>query len=98
HRVATCPASLLQTKDLPDSVSFEAVEGTVAHYIHEQCLLHNHPASNYVGMSPHQFMDREEMTNEEWSLLPWSRLGQDNDFIIAAEAAEFIQESVDYCL
>ena len=97
HRVATCPASLLQTKDLPDNVSFEAVEGTVAHYIHEQCLLHKIPASNFTGMSPHQFMDREELTNDEWSLLPWSRLGADNDFLVTDEMAAYVQESVDFC-
>ena len=97
HRVATCPASLLQTKDLPDNVSFEAVEGTVAHYIHEQCLLHNIPATNFVGMSPHQFMDRTELTNDEWSLLPWSRLGQDTDFIVTDDMAAYVQESVDFC-
>lgn len=98
HRIITCPASLLASKGEPDAPGVDAVQGTVAHYIHEQCLRHGHKVSQYVGMHPRQFMPEDELTDAEWKLLPYSRgLKPDEDFIITDEIANYIDESVVWC-
>jgi hypothetical protein len=88
-RIVSCPASLLQTKDLPDTPSFEAVEGTVAHFIHEACLTQNVLASVFVGVRADVLLPTDHLSEAEWALI--------KDFVVTAEMAEYVQESVDYC-
>ncbi len=47
----TCPGSiaLIEALGIPDKPSKYAAEGTVAHEVHEQCLLHNKDAKDYLG-------------------------------------------------
>jgi len=99
HRVVECPASLLLNEQEPDSPSFEAVEGTVAHYIHEWCLIYGRRRGDgFTGMHPCQFMPEEELTPREWALIPYSRgLKPDEDFIITEEMIDYIEESVQRC-
>lgn len=89
HRVATCPASLLQTKDLPDTPSFEAVEGTVAHAIHEEVLTRGVFATEFVGRRPQDFIPRDDLSDAEWALL--------EGFTVSQEMAHYVQESADWC-
>lgn len=99
-RVVTCPASFLFTQDMPNPPSVFAVHGTVAHYIHEQCLLDpNKKAERYVGMHPIQFMPDDELEPDEWALIPYSHgVSPDTDFIWTQELADYTQESIDYCM
>lgn len=98
HRVIDCPASLRACDGEADDAGFEAVEGTVAHYIHEQCLLFGVSPYKFVGMHPVQFMPEDELTDAEWKLLPYSRgLKPDEDRIILKDDAEYIEESVLWC-
>lgn len=98
HRVVTCPASLLLNEAEPDSPSFEAVEGTVAHYIHEQMLAFNVDPMNFIGMHPRQFMPEHELTKAEWKLLPYSRgLKPEKDFLITQDMIAHVEESVLRC-
>lgn len=45
-----CPGSLWVAKDIPDSETTYAAEGTTAHALAEYCLKNNKPASNLLGM------------------------------------------------
>lgn len=85
-------------KDLPDTVSWAAVEGTIAHYIHEYCLNMGVTPDKFVGMSPVQFMDPTEMTEEEWAVVPYSRGLRDDDYIWTSHDADLLQRSLDFCL
>ena len=98
HRVVHCPASLLRTKDLPDSVSFAAVEGTIAHWIHEYCLKMGVKAERFEGMRPRAFMDASDLDLAEWALVKDTRGLQDDDFRVDAEMVSAVQDSVDWCL
>lgn len=49
QRIAICGASLHATKGLPDTSSYDAVEGTVAHTVHEYCLVNRTPATEFIG-------------------------------------------------
>lgn len=98
HRVIECPASLVLNEQEPDSPSFEAVEGTVAHYIHEQVLLGTARLDNFLGMHPIQFMPAHELSEAEWKLIPYSRgLKPDEDFIVTRPMLDYVEESVIRC-
>jgi hypothetical protein len=103
HRIITCPASYLACAGLLDTASWPAVEGTIAHYIHEQCLNSSHmEAEAFVGMRPIQFMDPTEMSEQEWSLVPDTRGvpdsdGKDPSYYWTDEDAEMLQRSIDWC-
>lgn len=91
-RISKCPASLLRTKDLPDSPSWEAVEGTIAHAIHEYGLLHPQwGISRFDGMTPQEFMLAVELRSEEWAVIP-------ADWKVPVEMLEYVQRSMDWCL
>lgn len=89
HRIATCPASLLRTKDLPDRPSFEAVEGTVAHAIHELVLKHNIDPKRYVGQRADYLLLPNELSVDEWALL--------DGWTVPAEMPGYVLESADWC-
>lgn len=89
HRVATCPASLLRTKDLPDNPSFEAVEGTIAHAIHELVLLHNVDPTEYVGRPASYLLRKNDLSEAEWALV--------KDWTVPAEMPVYVTESADWC-
>lgn len=89
HRIATCPASLLRTKDLPDRPSFEAVEGTVAHALHELALKHGIDPATYVGRRADYILLPNELTPDEWALL--------EGWTVPAEMPGYVTESVDWC-
>lgn len=100
HRVVVCPGSLLPNEQEPDDSTFEAVEGTVAHYIHEHCLNWNgRSAEPFKGMHPVQFMPEEELTEKEWELIPFSRgFAPETDFIVTQELVDYVDESVLRCM
>jgi hypothetical protein len=89
HRVATCPASLLRTKDLPDKPSFEAVEGTVAHAIHEIVLLHDVDPTQYVGRPANYFLRPNDLSEAEWALL--------EGWTVPPEMPGYVLDSADWC-
>jgi hypothetical protein len=88
-RISTCPASLLHTQGLPDSPSFEAVEGTVAHALHEMCLTQGFVAETFIGVAANVLMPTDALSPAEWALIP--------DLLVSAEMAAAVQESVDWC-
>ena len=51
HRWRNCPASVKMERGLPDSSSPAAMEGTLAHWVLEQCLLTGKEPEEYVGDS-----------------------------------------------
>ena len=103
HRVITCPASFLACKDLPDTPNWAAVEGTIAHFIHEYCLLNDKSPDVFVGMRPIQFMDPTEMRPEEWAVVPDSRglrdaNGNDPSYYWTQADADLLKLSIERCL
>jgi hypothetical protein len=48
-RWMSCPGSVALTRDLPDTSSGHAEEGTAAHWLAEQSLRNDHPAAQLVG-------------------------------------------------
>lgn len=48
-RIMLCPGSKVLEKGAPRSSSSYAAEGTAAHEVLEMCLVHNKPASAYLG-------------------------------------------------
>lgn len=49
ERWATCPGSVEAERGLPDETSWEAAEGTAAHWIRNECLMNGEDAVNYIG-------------------------------------------------
>lgn len=97
-RVVRCPGSFLFTKDMPDQASREAVEGTVAHAIHEFVLnaaLSGSPqvrrmqARDFIGMTAREVLD-DDHPEEELKLV--------EDLVVDESMANYVQESVDWCL
>ena len=48
-RWMTCPGSIKLSRGMPNVTSSFAAEGTVAHYVGEQCLLCGHQPEDYIG-------------------------------------------------
>lgn len=99
YRIATCPGSLLATKDLPDTSSFEAVEGTVAHAVHEHVLNavqgggrfpRADSADYFISWQGTKLMEPGELTEEEEAIA--------REIFVDTEMANYVQESVDWCL
>jgi hypothetical protein len=92
ERIFTCPASLLLSEGLPDTVNWYAVEGTIGHAIHEYGLLHpDWGISRFEGMCPQEFMQPTEMHPDEWAVVP-------EDWRVDRAFLDAIQRSIDYCL
>ena len=60
HRWIHCPASIKMSKDIPDSTSSYAHEGTVCHEVAAKCLKENLSADSFTG----QIIDEVQMTKE----------------------------------
>lgn len=90
HRVVTCPASFRACEGLPNPPSFFAVEGTIAHSIHEHILLNGTPAKYFIGQRPHAFMEVAEMDADEWALVP-------PDWVVDEEHVNHVVRSVEWC-
>jgi len=60
HRWIHCPASVEMSKDIPDSTSSYAHEGTVCHEVAAKCLKENLSADSFTG----QVIDEVQMTKE----------------------------------
>ena len=91
HRIATCPASLRATENLPDEPSWEAVEGTIAHAIHEFALERRQTIDKFEAMVPSSFMITNELRPEEWAVIPpgWG---------VPREMIDYVLRSVSFCL
>src|SRR5690606_28812177 len=85
-------------KDLPDTPSFEAVEGTVGHAIHEAVMLaclsgseqvSGMRAEDYVGMTAREVLGDDHPEHE---------LKLVENFVVDRAFADAVQESVDWCL
>lgn len=46
---ATCADYINANRGLPDTTSWEAAEGTAAHWIRNECLMNGEDAANYIG-------------------------------------------------
>jgi hypothetical protein len=90
ERVTSCPASLRLSDGLPDSVSWEAVEGTIAHAIHEYGLARGFAIDKFEEMEPQAFMPRAEMHEAEWAVVP-------ANWRVPREMIDYVQKSMDYC-
>lgn len=91
HRVVTCPASFLLSKDAPRVPNWHAVEGSIGHAIHEHMLLNNTPAKYFVGKRPQEFMEVAQLDPEEWALVP-------ADWVADETFVAHVERSVDWCL
>lgn len=104
-RVIDCPASFRACMDAPDTPSFAAVEGTIAHYIHEQTLLdalRGHAVitpEKFEGMRPVQFLPLDELSEAEWATIPDTQgLDPDKDYYWTSADSEKLWESINWCL
>lgn len=93
-RLIDCPASLRDTRYLPDDPSFEAVEGSVAHGIAEHCLIHDERPRRFIGFSTEDLllygaMSENDLSEREWSLV--SHLAVDDEMVAS------VQEYIDWC-
>lgn len=90
ERVVTCPASFHLSENLPDSVSWEAVEGTIAHAIHEFGLERGFPIDKFEAMEPQAFMSNADLSAAEWAVIP-------ADWRVPREMLDYVQRSIDFC-
>lgn len=63
HRWMRCPGSVAATKDLPDTTSVYAEEGTAAHMLAEACLTQDKNAEAFLGQEFNGFTVIPEMAN-----------------------------------
>lgn len=97
HRVMTCPGSLLASEGAPDFPSYEAVEGTVGHWLHERWLIDGTRPDRFLGQRPWSFMDHAELTPAEWQILRYE-IGTERDLIVDDTMLSHLEESVMRCL
>lgn len=104
-RVIDCPASFKACQGEPDNTSFAAVEGTIAHYIHEQTLLDALNGSGFItpekfeGMRPVQFLPSDELSEQEWATIPDTQgRDPDSDYHWTSSDSEKLWESINWCL
>lgn len=104
-RVIDCPASFKACQGEPDNTSFAAVEGTIAHYIHEQTLLDALNGSGLItpekfeGMRPVQFLPSDELSEQEWATIPDTQgRDPDSDYHWTSSDSEKLWESINWCL
>ncbi len=60
HRWLFCPASIEMSKDIPESTSVYAHEGSVCHDVAARCLKEKLSADSFTG----QVIDEVQMTKE----------------------------------
>lgn len=63
-RWLVCPGSINHCKDIPNTSSEYAIEGTAAHHLSEMCLKNNHDGSDYVGLQIEVEDQRISVTKE----------------------------------
>lgn len=90
ERVVSCPASFRLSENLPDSVSWEAVEGTIAHAIHEFGLERGFPIDKFEAMEPQAFMSNADLSPAEWAVIP-------PNWRVSREMLDYVQRSIDFC-
>lgn len=90
ERVTACPASFRLSENLPDSVSWEAVEGTIAHAIHEFGLARGFSIDKFEAMEPQAFMSNADLSPAEWAVIP-------ADWRVPREMLDYVQRSIDFC-
>jgi hypothetical protein len=91
HRVVTCPASFLLSKDAPRTTNWFAVEGSIGHYMHEKVLKQDHVlASDFIGRPPRLFMQPDDLDPDEWAVIP-------ADWVVDEAFAAHVQRSIDWC-
>lgn len=92
ERIFTCPASLLLSEGLPDTVNWYAVEGTIGHAIHEHGLLHpDQGIAHFEGLRPHDFLAPGDLHDAEWAVVP-------EDWRVDRAFLDAVQRSIDFCL
>ena len=88
-RTLNCPGSVDLTKDMPDTSSEYADEGTFAHHISELCRINEVPAEFYVGLDSHcgRFTVDKEFANHVQYFL---------DYVNEFKGEMLVEERVEY--
>ncbi len=96
HRIIDCPASLQACDGVADDAGYEAVEGTVAHWLHEEWLLTGKRPTQFLGKRPWSFIPHNELTSQEWQLLR-HEIGTERDLFVDEGMLNYVEESVLWC-
>lgn len=91
YRVIQCPASLQHNRDAERTSNWYACRGTLLHFIHAACV--DTPTQypwQFLGARPDAFMEPEDMTPEDWAVVP-------EGYTITDEDVALVQDSIDYC-
>lgn len=97
HRVVTCPASLLLSEKESDQPTYDAVLGTVAHWVHEHWLLTGKRPDHLIGKRPWSFMAPEELRADEWQIVRYA-VGTEQEIVVDETMLNFLEESVLRCM
>lgn len=92
HRWLACPGSVVLEKDLPDTSSEFADEGTAAHFLASECLEKGKNAVAYLGELIRVADDITEFCPEKDD----AHYGKGKAFVIDADMAGFVQAYLDY--
>jgi hypothetical protein len=98
HRLVECPASLLLNEQERDEPSYDAVLGTVAHWVHEHWLLTGKRPDDLVGKRPWSFMGQDELSKNEWQIVKQSYFDERGEIIVSEAMLNYVEESVQACL
>lgn len=95
HRWMVCPGSVVLEQGIEDKGSIYADEGTAAHFLAEQCLRFEVPASASIGQRICLWKHEEsESSGTDWE----SELPEDcevtSDFIVDQDMADYVQQYI----
>jgi len=97
-RVCVCPGSLIPNEREPDEASYEAVEGTVAHWVHEEWIKTRKRPTHLVGKRPWSFMAASDLTPAEWEIIKYSYFHPSGEIMVTEAMLAYLEESVIRCL
>lgn len=96
HRLIDCPASLKACDGETDDAGYDAVLGTVAHWIHEHWLLTGKRPNHLLGKRPWSFIAKDELSAHEWQLIRY-QIGTEKDIIVDDGMLNYVEDSVLRC-
>ncbi|WP_334157895.1 DUF2800 domain-containing protein [Oryzomicrobium sp.] len=92
HRWLHCPGSVALEATCPDESSDFADEGTAAHFLASECLMHEHDAAFYLGRS----INVHRSFGTDWLQDGWTAGNGGKEFAVDAEMAGHVQKYLDY--
>lgn len=89
YRWMACPGSINLTRDLPDTSSVFAREGTAAHELGEHCLKHGYEAKRFLGSVI-------DIADENTRFFPNVKEDRENRFEVNKNMVEAVQTYLDH--